>query len=169
MENRNETLQELGIQLEELLLMRPDSDDPEEIEAWNESMDTMIAHIDKKLDAYCHVYGRIDAQETYLKGQRDRIDRMIKTLEYHKDHMKEGVLNSLQLTGRTEVKTDLHRVSIAKNGGKQPLKVDPVHVPDSYMKITYSIDTDKIRAALDAGEDLPFAHYEERGVHLNIR
>ena len=64
--------------------------------------------------------------------------------------------------------TEHFKVSIAKNGGKTPMKITG-DVPEEFLKYTPAPDNDKIREALDSGLSLDFAHFEERGTHLNIR
>jgi hypothetical protein len=68
----------------------------------------------------------------------------------------------------TKIKTDLHIFTVCRNGGKQPMEITG-EVPDNYKRIVYETDTEKIRAALEAGEELTFAHLNERGTHLMIK
>ena len=42
-------------------------------------------------------------------------------------------------------------------------------VPDNYKRIVYEVDRERIRADLEQGAELPFAHLNERGTHLRIR
>jgi hypothetical protein len=61
-----------------------------------------------------------------------------------------------------------------KAGGKQPLDIDieePEKIPEEYRKevVKYSADNDKIREALDKGEELSWARYAERTEYLSIR
>ena len=58
--------------------------------------------------------------------------------------------------------------NIAKNGGKQALTIDG-DVPEEYTKTVIENDTEKIRADLEAGKELPFAHLEPRGESLRIK
>lgn len=60
-------------------------------------------------------------------------------------------------------------LKVVNNGGKQPLKVKTDEVPDSFMKVIYEVDNEKIRKALEAGEKLDFAYLEERGKHITIK
>jgi hypothetical protein len=64
----------------------------------------------------------------------------------------------------------MHRIKVVKNGGKLPLSIDEGCVPEEYIKkvVVESPDKEKIRAALESGEVLPFASLGERGTHLKI-
>jgi hypothetical protein len=76
----------------------------------------------------------------------------------------------MENAGLKEVTTDMHRIKVVKNGGKLPLSIDDGCVPDEYIKkvVVESPDKEKIRAALESGEVLPFASLGERGTHLKI-
>ena len=72
-------------------------------------------------------------------------------------------------TGKTKFKTSKFSFGIQKNGGLAPLWVDEDYsnIPQKYLKV--EPDNIKIRQALDTGENIMFAHYEERGESLRIR
>ena len=72
------------------------------------------------------------------------------------------------ITGKTKFATNLFTFNIAKNGGKQPLTIDG-DVPEEYQKIIKENDNEKIRADLESGKELPFAHLEPRGESLRIK
>lgn len=58
------------------------------------------------------------------------------------------------------------------NGGKMPVEidlVDPESVPDHLCKVTRRIDSDAVRAILEAGKNLEFARLLSRGTHLKIQ
>jgi len=42
-------------------------------------------------------------------------------------------------------------------------------VPESFLKVIYEADKDKIRQALKDGQELSFARLEERGRHITIK
>ena len=73
--------------------------------------------------------------------------------------------------GIKKVETDRFRVSVATNGGKQPLIVQEDMVPDEYMKTTTTRlpDKDAIRTLLEEGTEVEFAKLQERGRRLNIK
>ena len=79
-----------------------------------------------------------------------------------------------QMNGwRAEIKTDLHKFKIQKNGGKVPVIYDldefhPELYPEKYQKTKVVLDKDKIRADLESGIELACAHLGERGEHLRV-
>jgi hypothetical protein len=88
--------------------------------------------------------------------------------ENNAKRMKEALINAMDAAGVDEIPAGEYTLKIAKNGGLQPLKIDGV-VPDNFKKIIYEDDKNLIRKALNDGEELSFAHLEERGRHLNIK
>ena len=82
--------------------------------------------------------------------------------------LKQNLFNTMKSTGKTKFATDLFSFNIAKNGGKQTLTIDG-YVPEEYTKTIVENDTDKIRADLEAGKELSFAHLEPRGESLRIK
>ena len=82
--------------------------------------------------------------------------------------MKQNLFNTMKQTGKTKFATNLFNFSIVGNGGKQTLTIDG-EVPEEYTKTKIENDTEKIRTALEAGQELPFAHLEPRGESLRIR
>lgn len=144
--------------------------DPDEEETFLQTLEPIITAISEKADGYCAVM-------THFKGQAEMISKEIEALTLRKkqiersvDRMKEALLYSMNTTGRTEIKTDLHTIKVAKNGGKLPLEITG-EVPKEFEKTTVLVepDKDKIREALDKGEELGFAHLKERGTHLSIK
>ena len=133
-----------------------------------QTLEPIVMAIDEKADGYCAVISRFNGQAEMIKAEMDRLSARKTAIDNAVKRMKEALLTSMQITGRSEIKTDLHTIKIAKNGGKAPLEITG-DVPDSFTKITIEPDKDKIRDALEKGEKLDFAELKERGVHLNIR
>ena len=71
------------------------------------------------------------------------------------------------------VETARYKLSLAKNGGKQPLILDesiPVsQLPEQFQKVSIDPDTTAIREALERGEKLEFAQLGERGTSIRIK
>lgn len=144
------------------------NDDPECEEAFNNALDDLKTDLAGKSAGYVHVIKQLDMEA-------DECDKVIEAFkakkEARKNHitkMKNALLDAMDAAQLTELKAGEYTLKIAKNGGKQPLVVDG-NVPDNYMKIKYEPDNDLIRQAIEEGKEVPFAHLEERGRHLNIK
>lgn len=110
-----------------------------------------------------------------LEMEADECDKVIKAFQEKKKvrtnsikRMKEAIMGAMDVAGLTELPAGEFTLKIAKNGGVQPMEITG-EVPDNFLKVIYEADKDKIRQALKDGEELNFAHLEERGRHLNIK
>lgn len=111
-----------------------------------------------------------------LSGCEDEITRLrdkCSRIENQIDSMKRYLMNEMQYTGQRKIQAGTWQISIAKNGGKAPIKyaedliVDSL--PDKFIRISKSIDTQAVRDALESGEQLDFAEIGERGESLRIK
>ena len=144
------------------------NDDPECEEAFNNALEDLTTDLAGKSAGYVHVIKQLDMEA-------EECDKVIETFkakkEARKNHiakMKAALLDAMDAAQLSELKAGEYTLKIAKNGGKQPLVIDST-VPDNFMKIKYEPDNDLIRQAIEEGKEVPFAHLEERGRHLNIK
>ena len=162
------TLYELTTQYQALLDLG-DSDDPEDQEAFRNTLEGLDYELDLKADDYAAVLMQLDGRAAMIDKEIERLTAIKTAIANNTNRMKQMLQWSMEQTGRTEIKTELHTFKIQKNGGKAPLLINEPEVPDSYKKIILEIDREKIRAALEDGEQLPFAQIGERGTHLRVK
>lgn len=150
------------------LMEYADSTDPDDEQVFADTLEAVLGAIDLKADAYATVMTELTARVETIKNEIDRLSTIKRTIENHHARMKDALLMSMQATDRREIKTDLHTFKIVKNGGKVPLIIDG-DVPEGMCKIILEPDKDRIRAAIENGDDIPYAHLGERGEHLAIK
>lgn len=150
------------------LLEFADSVDPDDERVFNDTLDSVLATLDIKMDDYAVVLTHMEADIELLEKEKGRIQSRIDALERNRKRMRENLMGAMILTNQRKVNTGRFRLSVQKNGGKLPLVVDG-DVPDSFKRVVLEVDKERIRKALDDGEALDFAHYGERGEHLVIR
>ena len=163
------TLYELTSEYLALLEM---AEDPEVgLDVLNDTLEGLTGEIEDKAEGYACVIKELEAEAskfdteiTRLTAQRDRYNSQIK-------RMKESLMTSMVAMGKTKIPTLHFKVSVANNGGLQPLFVDPdlSKLPEEYIIREPKADNKKIRDALASGQQLEFAHLEPRGKHLSIR
>ena len=162
-----DTLYSLTDDLRQLIDLAP-SIDPEDAQCFLDTLEGVLGARDDKLDGYAAVIDTLKSQVELLDHEEVRIANRKHAVENRIKLMKQRMLESMQTTNQTKIQTDLHTFAIQKNGGKAPLTITGT-VPDDYIKMEPKTDTEKIRTALENGEQLDWAHLEERGVHLAIR
>lgn len=192
------TLWEIGSDLEalEALLTEVGGDVSEEeaeaaIDAWLAETSEAEA---QKLDRYGALIRSLEARAEIQEAESARLLERARVNRNAVSRLKDRLLMHLDRTGRTKAEGYLYAFTVANNGGKLPLltdDVDPMQVAPRFRRASLVLDapTDEtldalreqcrrldvmldgeaIRAALDAGEDVPFARYGERGRHLRIR
>ena len=102
------------------------------------------------------------AEESRLKLRRLAIENRI-------SNIKEYYQGELARMGKKKIMTSRGSMSIAKCGGKLPMKIDDENlIPQEYKRIVYEVDKEKLRGALEDGEYIEGAHLEERGSYLKI-
>ena len=117
----------------------------------------------KSLEAYAEAYSK---EEKRFEAQRQMLENRIKRI-------KEWYRQNLDAMGKTKVPTRYGVMSVQKNGGRQPLKIDDAAlIPDTYL-ITVpehkDVNREALYEALSGGEEVPGAHLETRGRSLRIK
>lgn len=170
----SETMFELSATLQNLLAFA-DGDTDEDEQAYIDTLEGIKGEIGLKADSYKYVIDQLKARAEMcrkaadeLKAKADRIDANVSRM----NHVILSVVEQVppDAKGKRKIEGKAYTFSSAKNGGKLPIEYT-AEVPQDYKKaeIKWMNDTDKIRADLDTGKALPFAHYGERGTHLQIK
>lgn len=146
------------------------SAEPEEIETFNNTLDAVMGEIEVKADGYAVVLAEIEGRINTVNREIGRLEAIESALSNTRRRMIDRLKTAMEDIGKKEIKTDLHKFKIVNNGGKLPMTVQEDCVPEEYTKTEVKVtpDKDKIRAALESGEVLPFAQLQERGTHLKI-
>jgi uncharacterized small protein (DUF1192 family) len=144
--------------------------DEDEIQAFNDTLEAVLGEIEVKADGYAVVLAEIEGRINIVNKEIGRLEAIESALSNTRRRMVDRLKTAMEDIGKKEIKTDLHKFKIVKNGGKLPLSIDEGCVPEEYIKkvVVESPDKEKIRAALESGEVLPFASLDERGTHLKI-
>lgn len=162
----NTTLFTLTEEYKMLLDMAEDpNNDPQTV---MDTMDAITGEIAVKVENYIAVMNLLQSKLSLFREEAKRLTDGANFMENNIKNMKERIKGAMIDMNLDAIETQYHTIKIQGNGGVQPLKITG-EVPDSYKKITYSDDTEKIRKDLKAGKKLSFAHLEDRGTHLSIR
>lgn len=162
-----ETLLKLSNEFKTLQTMLEDETDKDLV---TDTLEALQGNFEYKLEGCACVYDRLKALHESAQKKANTWDSYAKTLENNIIRLNDYVKTCMENAGINEIETDMHRLKIVKNGGKLPLKIEDSCVPESYMRkeIKEVPDKEKIRAALESGECLTFAHFGDRGTRLKI-
>ena len=133
-----------------------------------DTLESIEGDIEDKADSYAKIIKEFEALRDVRKAEAKRLTESASVLDNRIKFLKGNLFNVMKETGKTKFNTELFSFNICKNGGKQALTIDG-EVPEEFTKVIIENDTDKIRQALEDGENLPFAHLEPRGESLRIR
>lgn len=134
-----------------------------------DTLESIEGEIEDKADNYAVIIKELLGDAEICKLEKMRLEERQKSYENRAKLLKTKLEEVMRETGKTKFKTAKFSYGIQKNGGLAPLWVDEDYskIPQEYLK--FEPDNAKIRQALDKGENINFAHYEERGESLRIR
>ncbi|MFT9285966.1 MAG: siphovirus Gp157 family protein [Lacticaseibacillus paracasei] len=134
-----------------------------------DTMDSIVDAINDKAEGYAQVIRQIKADIEANKKERDRFEARIKSYQSNLSTISQRLVEVMTETNQRKIKTPLFTISVAKNGGKQPIYIDQDNLQADVFKVKREPDTDKIRKRLEAGEKVPGAELKPRGEHLLIK
>ena len=150
------TLYELTAQMQQLLEMAEDPDIDEQVLA--DTMEGIEGEFEDKADGYAKVLAQLGAQQMALDHEIERLSARMKTIERNIKVMKDGLQQSMMVTGKTKFKTSLFSFAIAKNPASLVID-DEDAVPEAYkVPQPPKIDKKKIKEDLKAGAQLDWCH-----------
>lgn len=153
------------------LLQMADDEDIED-EVFKDTLDGIEGEFDDKIETYCKVIKNIEADAKAVAEELKRLQTKKKHLENTVDRMKKTMYEAMKLTGKTSSGGTILKATIQKNGGVLPIvwdDPDAESLPEEFRLIEYKANNEAIRKALDDGQELPFAHYGERGESIRIK
>ena len=156
------------------LLEEVDGDvtDPKVEAAVTEWMNTLDQDFTNKVDSYSAFVLELLSRSKCRAEEAARLKHRADVDESLARSLKTRLMMALEQRGKKKVETDRFRVSIAGNGGLQPLNVDETVLTDAWRRVAdprLIPDTSKIRETLVAGGEVPGAELLPRGQHLSIR
>ncbi len=143
--------------------------------AANEALEAHLAGLDAALDekaeAYASVIRSLELRARARKDEASRIRDLAEADEAVADRLKKRLKEAMEATGKTKIDTPRFKLSVAGNGGKQPLVMEAEvdDLPAEFRKVLVEADRDAIRAALEAGQAVPGCTLLPRGTSLRIK
>lgn len=165
------TLYELNIQMQEILEMAESGEFDEEV--IKGTLEGVEGEIEAKLDSYGVIVNELQTDIAKIDQELKRLTAKKKTLAGSVDYLKKNVMETMGRMDKRTVKGDRFTWTIAKNGGKRPLIFAPffdvLEIPEKYQSWDVKPDKEKIREALENGEEFDFVLLGDRGESLRLR
>ncbi|GAB6091759.1 siphovirus Gp157 family protein [Furfurilactobacillus curtus] len=154
-----ETLYELDTQYQQVLSLLESTDDPQLIQ---DTLDSISGAIEDKAANYAVVLKQSDASLNMYDKEIKRLQAKRKQIKVNQDHMKQFLLNSMNLADVKKIESVRGNVRIQKNPVR--LKIDDeAQVPDKYFEIkeVHELKRAVLKDALKNGADVKGAHLEQ--------
>ena len=167
--SENTSLFELAGEYKELYALLTDTDG-EEQQTVEDTLEAVMGEIEIKAEGYVCLLNRLDMELSACKKHRDEWARAYKVRENAIKRLKQRAADAMMQMGKDELSAGDNKIMLKSNGGVAPLVLEEnKEIPQSYMKVILEPDKDKIRKALEKGEELEFAHIAPRGKHVEIK
>jgi hypothetical protein len=145
----------------------------EELKLWFEELkEERLEERDRKLDNYAALIAELNARAEARRHEAKRLTSRAQADESKARSLKSMLQWFFSQHGYSSIETARYRLTLARNGGKAPLCIDecPLEtLPDEFVKVTREPNTEAIRAALEAGQELEFAWLGERAYSIRIK
>ena len=137
-------------------------------QTFSDTLEALMGELEVKGAGYVAVINQLDmeAQKAKEISEQFKIKAMRRTDSIAR--MKQALKDAMVRIGVQSIDTGDYTIKLQKNGGKQPLVIDG-DVPESMCKVILEPDKDRIRAEIEDGKKLPYAHLMERGQHIVIK
>ena len=147
-------------------------DSPEAQAALDEHLSGLDAALDAKAEAYAGIVRELESRAEARKVEASRIRNLAAADEALAARLKDRLKAAMEQTGRLKIDTPRFRLSVAGNGGKQPLDIDPAHMDSwapPFRTVTVVPNREAIRIALENGGEVPGCTLLPRGTGLRIK
>lgn len=145
-----------------------DLSDPQIEAVLSEWENDLEGDLETKLDSYAALITEWEARSEMRQVEAARLAKRAKTDAAAADALRRRLQFVFESRNLRPVETPRYRIALARNGGKRPLDIHG-EVPSDFLQIKAEPDKDKIRAALEAGQTLPFAILMDRGNRISIK
>ena len=127
--------------------------------------------IEAKVENYCWLIREIEGRAAIRPLESKRIKALATTNENLVKSLKERLKFFFEAQSIQKLECKTFKVSIANNGGVQPLQVDlPAdQLPPQFQKVTIEADNASIRKALEMGTEIEGVKLLQRGTSLRIK
>ena len=139
--------------------------------ALEEHLAGLDAALEDKAEGYASVIQELALRAKARRDEAARIRALAEADEAVADRLKARLKEAMEATGKQRIDGVRFKLSVASNGGKQPLVIETPadDLPAEFRVVRHEPNKDAIRAALEAGTAVPGCILLPRGTSLRIR
>lgn len=135
-----------------------------------DTLEGLMGEIEGNAAQLVPILNRLDMEIDTCKKHAAEWTARKKVRENAHARLKGMIMAAMDALGITELQAGDVKFKVQNVGGQLAIEyVDGVTVPEKYTKLTIETDNALVRAALDKGEELDFAHFAPRGRTLRIK
>jgi len=148
------------------------ADSPEAMEALNLHLAGLDTALESKAEDYAGLIRELELRAEVRKAEAIRI-RLLSTVDATlAERLKERLKAAMESSGKMKIETARFRLTVANNGGKQPLEVDEAQMAawePPFRRVITEPNREAIRIALENGATIPGCTLMPRGTSLRIK
>ena len=154
----------------EAVLGLADSGDPEDQQAFIDTLESLTGELEDKLISCAAVVKQLEGIVVLLKSEEDRLSARKKTVGSNIDSLKAYMKRSMESAGITKVKRPTFEVAIQNSPPSVAMDEGTYaeNLPEEFRRVKIDIDRTAVSEALKSGRELGFAKLV-RCTHLRIR
>ena len=137
-------------------------------QAFKDTLEGLTYELEVKASGYVSVIHQLEMEQKKAEELADDFKAKAEVRKNNIRRMKDALKWAMINANMDKVEAGDFTIKLQKNGGKQPMIITDT-VPDNFKRIVYEDDKELIRKRLEEGEQLSFAHLEERGSHIVIK
>ena len=124
-----------------------------------------------KADNYIYVMRDAEGRADTIKAEIKRLKALETSYRNKSARLKTMLRGAMMFMKMDKLVTKLHKLSLAKAGGKQKLEINckPEDLPDYFIDMVPQIDKDALREALADGEQIDGVQLLPREMTLRIK
>ena len=156
--------------LQALQALSDDDDLPPEVV--RDTLDALGGDLQVKAGNVATYIRMLDTETEAIKAEIDRLRALEKRVDTHATRLRQYLLENMQRAGITRIEhteAPFYRISIRRNPPRVVVD-EETFIPAEFVrtKVVEDIDKTAIKAAIQAGQDVPGAHLEQNE-RLDIR
>ena len=146
------------------------TDEEEDDQVILDTLEGVEGEIEVKAQGIVAIYDRLDMEIEACEKHKKEWEHRLAVRKNSRERLKRMMIDAITAMGKDELSAGDVKIKVSNVGGVLPIVYDDtVTVPERFTKLTIETDGNKVREALNKGEELSFAHFGERGKTIRIK